>query len=162
MRVKGFFFLSYIVTDFLLSNYRLNDGNEYLFQAKDDVSFKILFFQMFVAWWALYMMLFTWVMISSGFCPLFSTVTNAGRFSVLLCQSEAVNVISLFSHPGRKASTGSREELWVTHREVVSKPVWSPWPSREPPLCAHRTPLPSANHRLAIWSANEKTTCVGR
>ena len=49
MRVKGFFFLSYIVTDFLLSNYRLNDGNEYLFQAKDDVSFKILFFQMFVA-----------------------------------------------------------------------------------------------------------------
>lgn len=45
MRVKGFFFfLKYIVTDFLLSNYRLNDGNEYLFQAKDDVSFKILSF----------------------------------------------------------------------------------------------------------------------
>ena len=39
MRVKGFFSLRYTMTDFLLSNYRLNDGNEYLFQAKDDVSF---------------------------------------------------------------------------------------------------------------------------
>lgn len=44
MRVKGFFPLSDIVTDFLFSNYRLNDGNEYLFQAKDDVSFEDSFF----------------------------------------------------------------------------------------------------------------------
>ncbi|XP_030874176.1 spectrin beta chain, non-erythrocytic 1 [Leptonychotes weddellii] len=37
LRCIGFcFFLSQIVTDFLPSTYRLNDGNEYLFQAKDD------------------------------------------------------------------------------------------------------------------------------
>lgn len=37
--LRVLFFLSQIVTDLLPSIYRLNDGNEYLFQAKDDVSF---------------------------------------------------------------------------------------------------------------------------
>lgn len=48
---------------------------------------------------------------------------NAGRCSVLLYLSEAVNVISLPSRRSRRPSAGSLEvrggELWVKHREQV-------------------------------------------